>query len=285
MLSIRMRASKKGRSEKSKVNTDDSKLKTRSGPQYEIHISGAEGLFEETEQERTVREFIKRAMDHPRGKPDRVVVTIEKIARTPLPVRTLPVTTLTSASAGESERAIKAILLATGVSAPAVKKALAVVYGEETMRGAALISAGSARRREPDRRRGVRAKCFGISSAAERSLAALLEECGLYTTTVKEALLLASKVASCRSVVAELCVSDDPDYTTGYVSSESLGYVRIPRVKKRGERKGGRVFFVEDGADIGSLIEFIEMTPVMIKGISEYRGTRRLDEIIDYHNL
>ena len=153
------------------------------------------------------------------------------------------------------------------------------------MRGAALISAGSGRRLDPDRRRGVRATRFGMGSAAARSLAARLAEGGLNTTTVKEALLLASKIASCRSVVAELCVSDDPDYTTGYVASKRCGYVRIPRLKKEGEKTGGRVFFVEDDADIGSVIDFIEMTPVMINGVSEYRGTRRIDEIIGRHNL
>jgi 6-carboxyhexanoate--CoA ligase len=285
MLSIRMRASKRVGSDNSKVKRNALRLKTRNGHCDEIHISGAEGLFEEGEQQRVVREYIKRAMGHPRGKPDKVVVTVEKIARTPLMVRTLPVTTLRSAAGGDSEKAIRAILLSAGVSAPAVKKALAVIFGEHTMRGAALISAGSARRCEPDKKRGVRAKCFGISSAAGRSLSALLSEVGLDTVTVKEALLLASKIASCRSVVAELCVSDDPDYTTGYVSSKSFGYVRIPRVKKRGEKRGGRVFFVEDGADIGSLVEFVETTPVMIKEISEYRGVRRIDEIICHHNL
>ena len=166
-----------------------------------------------------------------------------------------------------------------------MRKARALVHGDRTMRGAALISAGSGRRLDPDRRRGVRATRFGMGSAAARSLAARLAEGGLNTTTVKEALLLASKIASCRSVVAELCVSDDPDYTTGYVASKRCGYVRIPRLKKEGEKTGGRVFFVEDDADIGSVIDFIEMTPVMINGVSEYRGTRRIDEIIGRHNL
>ena len=284
MLSIRMRASKKVKSEKSRVKTDTI-LRTRNGPLDEVHISGAEGLFRETEQRRVVREYLQRAMGHPRGKPDRVVITIEKIARTPVMIRTLPVTTLKSASDGGAERAVSAILLSAGVSALAVRKARALVHGDRTMRGAALISAGSGRRLDPDRRRGVRATRFGMGSAAARSLAARLAEGGLNTTTVKEALLLASKIASCRSVVAELCVSDDPDYTTGYVASKRCGYVRIPRLKKKGEKTGGRVFFVEDDADIGSVIDFIEMTPVVINGVSEYRGTRRIDEIIGRHNL
>ena len=39
------------------------------------------------------------------------------------------------------------------------------------------------------------------------------------TTTVKEALILASKLHHAH-IIAEVCISDDPDYTTGYFASE-----------------------------------------------------------------
>lgn len=285
MLSIRMRASKKVKSQKSNVKRDHLKLETRDAKLNEIHISGAEGIFHERERARIVGEYIKRAMDHPRGAPDRIVITIERIRRAPTMVRMAPVTTLRNNSVPEARESIKKILRASGISAKAVKNALKVVYGDETMRGASLICAGSGRRVEPDKKRGVRATCFGVSGAAERSLAAMLSEQGLNNTTVKEALLLASKVVSCRSVLAELCVSDDPHYTTGYVSTRNYGYVRIPRIKKKGEKKGGRVFFVEDNADIGTLIEFIEKTPVIVNRVAECRGMRRIDELIDHHNM
>ncbi len=100
-------------------------------------------------------------------------------------------------------------------------------------------------------------------------------------STVKEALILASKVAACRQVTAELCVSDDPEYTTGYVSSGRHGYVRIPHIKKKGEKKGGRVFFLEEDADIGSVIGFLEKTPVIINSLSPCYGVRTINEIID----
>lgn len=285
MLSIRMRASKKVKSQTSNVKRDNLKLETRDAKPDDIHISGAEGIFHERKRARIVGEYIKRAMDHPRGTPDSIVITIERIQRAPTMVRMAPVTTLRNNSVPEATESIKKILRASGISAKAVKNALKVVYGDETMRGASLICAGSGRRVEPDKKRGVRATCFGVSGAAERSLAVMLAEQGLNNTTVKEALLLASKVVSCRSVLAELCVSDDPHYTTGYVSTRSYGYVRIPRIKKKGEKKGGRVFFVEDDADIGALIEFIEKTPVIVNRITECRGMRRIDEIIDHHNM
>lgn len=285
MLSIRMRASKKVKSQKSNVKDDNLKLETRDATLNEIHISGAEGIFHDKERARIVGEYIKRAMDHPRGTPDRIVITIEKIERTPMMIGTVPVTTLENASVSEAEESVKKVLTASGISAKAVKNALKVVYGDETMRGASLICAGSGRRVEPDKKRGVRATCFGISRAAERSLAAMLAKGGLNNTTVKEALVLASKVASHRSILAELCISDDPHYTTGYVSSRSCGYVRIPRIKKKGQKKGGRVFFIEENTDIRSLIEFMEKTPVMINRISKCKGVRPIDEIINCHNL
>ena len=66
----------------------------------------------------------------------------------------------------------------------------------------------------------------------------IFKSTGLNNTTVKEAIILASKVAACRQVTAELCISDDPGYTTGYISSKKYGYVRIPHIKKKGEKNG-----------------------------------------------
>jgi 6-carboxyhexanoate--CoA ligase len=71
-------------------------------------------------------------------------------------------------------------------------------------------------------------------------------------------------VASCRDIIAEICISDDPDYTTGYIASKKFGYLRIPNIKNYGEMHGGRVFFVRENADADRLIEFLEKTPVVI---------------------
>jgi len=78
--------------------------------------------------------------------------------------------------------------------------------------------------------------------------------------------VLASKVASVKGTIAELCWSDDPFYTTGYVASKKLGYVRIPHLKKEGDYHGGRVFFVDfvNTVEINDYIEEIEKTPVLV---------------------
>ena len=59
---------------------------------------------------------------------------------------------------------------------------------------------------------------------------------------MREALVLASKVQSAEGIVGELCWSDDPDYTVGYVACSGV-YHRIPNMKKLGSNIGGRVFF------------------------------------------
>ena len=58
---------------------------------------------------------------------------------------------------------------------------------------------------------------------------------------MREALVLATKVQSCPGIVGELCWSDDPDYTVGYVACNGI-YHRIPNMKEMGNPIGGRVF-------------------------------------------
>jgi 6-carboxyhexanoate--CoA ligase len=150
------------------------------------------------------------------------------------------------------------------------------------MRGAAIISAGKGIRLEPDRHRGVRVSRLGISSTASKRLSAGLSPHGINTETVKEALVIASKVISHKDVAAELCVSDDPDYTTGYVASEKFGYLRIPNIKSKKSRTGGRAFFVREGTDITALINYLETSPVLIGKAAPCKGTMSFHEILNY---
>ena len=54
--------------------------------------------------------------------------------------------------------------------------------------------------------------------------------------------MLATKVANAPGIVGEICVSDDPDYVTGYVATKEIGYCRITTVKQKGDPCGGRIF-------------------------------------------
>jgi len=250
----------------------------------EMHISGAEGLYEDDEAEGVVGAYVKRARSHPRGGPDRIVVTIEKIMGKPLKVRALPVRTLDCSSPRLAGKMIGALLGLARVSARAAAEASALLKSGEVLRGAAVFSAITGRRVDPDRKRGVRVSSLGIMRQAEEALSAELNRTGIDSPRVKEALVLASKVASCKEVRAELCVSDNPDYTTGYVSSREFGYIRIPHIKRKGEKRGGRIFFLDEGADFGPVMHFLEETPVLVNALSGCLGVFSFDELIgDYH--
>lgn len=267
-----MRASKKSRSAE--------KTRNSSG---ETHISGAEGLFNSSDIQKIAKNFIERALHHERGTPDTIVITIESIQESQRKISSLPLSTLRCHFPSESKHFIQKILRFLGISARAIQAADRIIQ-HGNMRGASILHEKTARRLEHNKMRGVRVSRFGIHKTAGKKLGMQLSRLGIHTDTVTEALILASKVASCSGVVAELCVSDDPHYTTGYIASEKLGYLRIPKIKRKGSRAGGRVFFVKDGTDASSLAHYLERVPVLITHIAPCRKTVTIDEIQDRHN-
>ncbi len=272
MVNIRMRASIRSRERVRKKSPD-------------LHISGAEGIYEQALTGEVIERYIKRAMNHSRGRPDRIHIKIERISTAPNKIRSLPIATVSCRSNEHAQRYIWELLSLAGASAVATQNAMKVVYGPVVMRGASLIGAGSGRRIEPDRQRGVRVSRLGIGRDASDVLSRVLDKACINSDTVREALILASKVACCVEVIAELCVSDDPDYTTGYASSRKFGYVRVPNIKKRGERCGGRVFFVRDNIVPEKVIAFLEKKPVLIDDVSECLGVLSINEIIGKYHI
>ena len=133
------------------------------------------------------------------------------------------------------------------------------------MRGAMIMDAVTGERLEPDRERGIRASHFDWSDEASRAADGALARLGLTHFRTKEALALATKVAHGPGVVAELCWSDDPDYTAGYVASLAFGYIRFPVLKQRGALTGGRALFFDRGrGSVEALQIYLEQVPVVI---------------------
>ena len=157
-----------------------------------------------------------------------------------------------------------------GVSTSAVLAAFRLLEqgaapGGGNMRGAMLMDAYSGVRLEPDNSRGLRVSRFDWSDEASAQIDRKLSTLGLMHFRTKEALALASKVARAPGVVAELCWSDDADYTAGYVATLADGYLRFPLMKEKGIAMGGRVFFVEsDGFDMNALVSYLQNEPVLI---------------------
>ncbi len=228
------------------------------------HISGAETLCYEEEIPVLVQKFSEKALGHPKGKPEKVFITIEKLNEEPLRLKGPDVFTLKTRNLNEAWQCAREVLSKLGVSEKAFHTAEEVITSEETMRGATVVIATTGQRLEPDRQRGIRATRMGILPEASLQLEKELKKRGLNVQVVKDAIVLATKVINCPYIIAEFCVSDDPDYTTGYVASRRLGYVRIPHLKERGSHWGGRAFFVSEALQMDHLIDYLQSRPVII---------------------
>jgi len=130
------------------------------------------------------------------------------------------------------------------------------------MGGAMLLCAVTGQRLDTTGSRGVRVSRMDIGN--EQVFITQLAEGGINNTHVREALVLASKVAAAPGMVAELCWSDDPEYTTGYVASAG-GYIRIPHCKPLGSLLGGRVFFVQPATEVEGIIDYLQHQPVLVR--------------------
>jgi len=71
--------------------------------------------------------------------------------------------------------------------------------------------------------------------------------------------------ANQKNILGELCISDDPDYVTGYFASKELGYVRITKLKEPGDPNGGRIFlFRGSREDAEACIRYLEREKVLV---------------------
>jgi 6-carboxyhexanoate--CoA ligase len=244
-LSIRMRANERGH-----------------------HLSGGERLVPLSDGGVVACELLKRGQAS--GRADEIVLTVEelraeRIRRIPvLPVKTLPPKDIETNRLHAGE-----LLTHWGVSETAIQQAFEVLIqgaspARTNMRGAVLMDAATGKRLESDSYRGVRVSCVDMSPEARTTFETYFQ--GRFPVNrFREALILASKVASVESIVAELCWSDDPNYTTGYVASRREGYMRLSPMKPQGVTLGGRVFFVESFRfHPEEVISYLETEPVLV---------------------
>jgi 6-carboxyhexanoate--CoA ligase len=234
------------------------------------HLSGGERLVPAAHGPAVARSLLLRASHHAEGMATRVVLTVDvveerDIRRVPaLRVRTLP---MPSVCAGREES--RRLLGAAGVSGAAAERALALLTRGANpdggnMRGALLMEKDTGERLEEDPCRGVRVSVVDMAPGDRAWLQAAVR--GRVTgDRFRDALILASKVAAVEGIVAELCWSDDPTYTAGYVASRTLGYVRLCPLKEPDVPLGGRVYFVNTSCfERDADIRFLESVPVLV---------------------
>lgn len=236
----------------------------------ERHISGAEKLAPAHSLEELAAAMVRRALRHDKGQAEQIFLTLEKVDPAQIMRLGLPdIRTICVESVDEGRAAALSMLVKAGVTYHAARSAI-VTMAEgaapdgESMRGAMLVDAVTGRRLEHDSQRGIRVSRMDLDDGAASYLERLLQPAKLDNPHVREALVLAAKVMHAPDIVAELCWSDDPGYTAGYIASPCLGYVRFPLLKPLGECRGGRAFFVNANVDLDRLYRYLEKQVVLI---------------------
>ena len=241
------------------------------------HVSGAEKIVSVASVSKVASRLVERALSHERGTPDFINVKIESLPADILRLKALPVKTHVVATPAEG-RALAARLLAEAGIANA-DEIMARFSETHSLRGAMLLDADTLERLEPDQSRGVRATYMDDAAALAKGTAGVKNH-------YAEAIVLATKVQNAPNIIAEICVSDDPDYVTGYVATRELGYRRITVLKEKGDPNGGRIFLYRGSRDeVAKTIEFLERTPVLVDDVptlsSAANAPRRFDALAD----
>jgi len=254
---------------------------------HEQHISGAERIVNRESVEAVCSAMVRRAMTHSKGDPDFINVKIEKIHESDIQVlKALPVTRIDVDTWQEGlEKAFELVnktvcdgLLRNdeqgersasfdsshsregenlGVLNDFKEKLPELLRETFPMRGAMLYDIATGTRLEPDHARGVRATYMDALHSS------VVDSCKNH---FNEAIVLATKVANAPGMVAEFCISDDPNYITGYVASKELGYVRIMKMKEMGDENGGRIFLFDSRkASAEECIEYLQKKKVLVE--------------------
>lgn len=235
------------------------RMRAAQGGPHEIgghHISGAERIVPIDQVGIVAQSLAERALGHSKGLADFINITVELVPVEAIQyVSALSVEEHEIGSIFDAHTLAKQILETTEISSESIAKGISLLCElSSSMRGAMLIDALTGERLD-EGERGIRVSHMDTSSDLTRYS---------INTHMQEALVLASKVQSCEGIVGELCWSDDPDYTTGYVACHGV-YHRIPHMKKLGSSIGGRIFFVKPETDMQTLIRYLESVPVLVE--------------------
>ncbi len=219
------------------------------------HISGAERIVKLEEVGAIAQSLADRALHHSKGAADFINITVDLIPANEITyVDCLQVEEHRANTIAEAHQLAIELLQGIHITEVAIQNAMTFLKElDSSMRGAMLVDATSGERIDVGNR-GVRVShmdSFDSESLGDNE-------------HMREALVLASKVQSAEGIVGELCWSDDPDYTVGYVACNGI-YHRIPKMKELGSHIGGRVFFVRSEIDRESVIEYLEKAPVLVQ--------------------
>ena len=226
------------------------------------HISGAERIVPAHDIPALAAALAERALRHAKGVPDEIHLKVEEAGEI-VHLEALPVSTHVTQTPAEG-RAVAARLLA-GAGITRIDEIMARFSETYGMRGAMLLDADTLERLEPDRARGVRATYMDAAGNGNGQDARCPRGDARKKNHFAEAVVLATKVANAPGIVGEICVSDDPDYVTGYVATKEIGYCRITTIKEKGDPCGGRIFLYRGPREgVAETIEYLQKQCVLV---------------------
>lgn len=222
----------------------------------QVHISGAERLVPKENVAACLSALQVRAFQHEKGMPTGVNFKVEAVNEAEiLHIPELPTSRYDAADVHDGLAHMEEVLSKEGI--PNAKFLVDLLTHSEPMRGAIIWGLRQGRRLEADHQRGVRVTYMDYSGNDVQMAS--------QKNHYREALALASKVLHHPNIKAEICISDDPGYVTGYVATKSVGYHRITCLKEMGSPRGGRVF-VFDGEEneLADCVAYLEKKKVLI---------------------
>lgn len=228
------------------------------------HVSGAEKILPQQELPQQMEALLSRALHHAKGKADFINLKIEAVAPENLKyIEALPVSTHEAATPAEGRQFMCQIMAELGLTSDKCQKILELFQATYGMRGAMLLDVDTLERLEPDQQRGIRAT-YMDSIAPKGEAKAICDGKNHF----QEALVLASKVLSAPNIIGELCMSDDPDYITGYIATRDKGYIRITQLKEMGCPDGGRIFLYRGPkSQVEDCIQYLQEQRVLVKNV------------------
>lgn len=230
------------------------------------HISGNERIVPKNKINETVFKLLERQKNKDF---DFSNIKIEKLKVNPEIVeKTLKIETLFFSNYNEAKKyAIKLLNQIVNLPENQLESIIGLLYegaapDGSNMRGAMLVNTDG-KRVEIDKFKGVRTVL--VDYVDREKIEKKLLDNG-FTTRTADALALTTKNMLHPKIIAEFCISDDPDYTTGYISTKDK-YIRLSPLKLEGLNKGGRVYFIQSDVDLTDIYNFLQKTPVLIKDI------------------
>ena len=225
----------------------------------DLHVSGAERIIEQNDISGAVSALTERALHHGLGRADFINIKMEEVKEEQLEyLDALPVSKRPAQTVEETYKLMRSMLCELGLEDKA-DELIDLLRHNHPMRGAVLYDVATSKRIEPDHERGIRVTYMDAAGAASAS------SCKNH---FREAIVLATKVVHAPGIIAELCLSDDPDYLVGYLASLKHGYVRLMPMKELGNPHGGRVFIFDSRkAKAEDAIYYLEKQRVLVRGL------------------